>query len=163
MSADLELLLEPIRRAKATLRRGALIPAVLGVLPLLALPFLEGVVGYAICMVVMALCLGLSGLLFWESRRPPESHPGIVALQTPGRVSWVFLEQTRNAHTKETGEPVVKLGLQTGERLMLPLIEGREEEFLRAASGVAPRATCGWTPDLELAYVQAPASLLRES
>jgi hypothetical protein len=137
--------------------------ALLAALPLAALPFLvTGSVPFVACAVIAVVGLVVSGIVIWDSSRPPELHPGIVALRA-GLVSWLFLEKHRNPHTKADVESVLRLGLTVGgEQIVLPLIAGREEEFFRAATAIAPRATSGWTPELEMAYLEAPASLLKD-
>lgn len=163
MSADLELLLEPIRSAKRGLRRAALGLVAFGLLTAVPSLLLAAPLSY-VAGGVAALCLFLGGLLLKDSSASPDLHPSIIALRSPRRVSWVFLEQTRNAHTQVKAEPVLRLGVvDTREQLMLPIIPGREAECLRAAASVAPWATTGWTPDLELAFARDPQSLLDRS
>lgn len=160
MSADLTPFVELVRKAKRRLLFGALVPLVLAALAFL-LPSPTETVGYVVLYSLVGFCVLLAGLLVWEGLRSPDSHPALVALRSPGEVTWLFLEQSRDAHTQKTGKPTLRVGLRNGSRLPLELIPGREAEMVERARAAAPRATYGWTPDLELAYLTEPASLLR--
>ncbi len=160
MSADLTPLLEQIRKAKRRLAYLAIAPIVMAPAVFL-LPTPDSTVGHVVRLVFVAFLVGLGGLLLWEGVRSPESHPAIAALRTEGRVSWIYIEQPRNAQSGKMLEPQLRLGTVTGERLLLHVPEGRADEMLALVRACAPRAIVGWNPELELAFVTAPASLLQ--
>jgi hypothetical protein len=156
---DLSPFLELIRRSRRWLRRAALIP----LLPLVGavfVPFPDEVPFLVIRWGFVGLCLLISAMLLSTGVGAPTAHPGIQALSDPPSVCWLFVERIRDARTGDEGAPTLQIGLVSGERRMLPMEEGREDELLELAATAAPHATRGWTAELEHRFLQQPRSLL---
>lgn len=55
----------------------------------------------------------------------------------------------------------IEIRFDDGTRTRADAVMGREEELLLALSAIAPRATLGFSPELEARFRQSPASLRR--
>ena len=158
MSADLTPLVEVIRRSNRSLRRKALWPVV-PIVGALFMPFPDEVPFMVLRWSFIALCVFISGALL-AIAKSPASSPGLKALRDPGNVCWLYIERARNPHNGEEGEPVLRVGLTDGQRLVLPVEKGLEDVLLDLAATAAPHAARGWTPELELRFLQEPTSVL---
>lgn len=156
---DLEsLLVEQIREAKRGWRAGAitmvLLMLVLGAIAWFAI---EPPQGQRIAALAgFGVLVGF--LLFIPSLGDPAKARILETLRTRAdRIVWLYVFTQRG---QGAGSWIV-IGFDDGKRDRITAAMGREEEVLRAISTLAPRATLGFSPELEARFLRAPVELRR--
>ncbi|MBK8172620.1 MAG: hypothetical protein IPK60_20095 [Sandaracinaceae bacterium] len=100
----------------------------------------------------------LSVVFVVVAARPASKHPGIIAFaQRRADIVWiyVFRQKVNGRHASSA----LVIGLADGKTTQLPIRKGSEDAFLEYAYSLAPRATKGYTRELQLQFRNDPRSL----
>jgi hypothetical protein len=97
-------------------------------------------------------------LLLLPSLGDPANAKILGVLRTRAdAIVWMYVQVQRG---RGAGSWIV-LGFDDGTRELADAVMGREQELLGALAAFAPRATVGFSPELDARFRQAPASLRR--
>jgi len=128
-----------------------------------ALPFILGIAqkNLGAGRIVMGLILiAIAGLLFWNSKKDPATHPIFTLLRDrPKDVVWVYVSTTRQGAGTVSSQ--VMLVTIDKRKWQVNAAIGNEQELLQAIARALPWATIGFSPDLEQKFTANPESLRR--
>ena len=111
----------------------------------------QGIVGLASMGLVVSLVLALSTL-----GDPRKTRAAKTLRERAHEIVWIYLVELRGQGASQW----VVLALEDGARVSFPAFEkGREAEVFAAIARLVPRATQGFAPRHEMAFLKDPSSL----
>lgn len=153
-----QIVLAHIRKGRKDLMGLAILTAAFA-----ALPFIMGIaqdkltggrIGLGIVLLVIA------GLLFWNSKKDPATHPIFTLLRDrPKDAVWVYVSTTRQGAGTVSSQ--IMIGTVDKRRYQVNAAIGNEQELLQAIARALPWATVGFSPELEQKFNANPDSLRR--
>ena len=155
---DLEpLLVEQLRLQKRMWRTGALtLAAIMVVCGGLAKLFLssadsQGIVGLAGMGLLVSCAFAIPS--FGD---PQKTRAAKTLRERAHEIVWIYLVELRG----QSASQWVVLALEDGARVSFPAFEkGREADVFAAVARLVPRATQGFAPKHEMAFLKDPSSL----
>lgn len=159
LPTDIEaLLVEQIRNRKRMWRVGAITMIV--VMIVLAGVAWLGLSPHESRGIIRMAGLGalVGALLFIPSFGDPTKARILTTLrERASSIVWLYVHRQRG----QSAASWIVVGFDDGKQDRVDADVGREEAVLTALAGLAPRATLGFSPEIEARFRQAPASLRR--